>query len=102
MQNFVTVLVILGLISVGVLLINRLNGQHDERIAAFRYSRTAPGAGDRTAGRAETPPADRADEVAGTRRDHRDGGRGRSSQRRRAARGHGYGHGRGAAKGGRT
>lgn len=47
MQNFIIVVVMLALIGVGVLLISLLNGQHDERIAAFdygRYARFLPGA----------------------------------------------------------
>ncbi|SDN32471.1 hypothetical protein [Streptomyces wuyuanensis] len=44
----VTVSVIIAMIVIGVLLIRLLNGQHDERIAAFHYSDTLPGFGRRS------------------------------------------------------
>jgi len=40
---------IIGMILLGALLIRRLNAQHDERIAAFRYSDALPGVGRRRA-----------------------------------------------------
>ncbi|WP_420708105.1 hypothetical protein [Streptomyces sp. 142MFCol3.1] len=43
----IAVAVLLLLITVGVVLIHRLNGQHDERIAAFHYSDVLPGIGRR-------------------------------------------------------
>jgi hypothetical protein len=94
MQNLLTVVVILAMIGVGAFLITRLNGRHDERIATFIFSRSSPGARERPRSGAgasaphpyETPgPA----LAHGTRRDHRDGGRGRTSQRRHLARGRG-------------
>ncbi|MEW2160808.1 hypothetical protein AB0950_37115 [Streptomyces sp. NPDC007189] len=39
--------VLLVLIAVGVVLIHQLNGQHDERIAAFHYSDVVAGIGRR-------------------------------------------------------
>ncbi|KOU60798.1 hypothetical protein ADK57_29130 [Streptomyces sp. MMG1533] len=42
MEIFVTVAVILAMIALGVLLIHLLNSQHDQRIAAFRYSSPRP------------------------------------------------------------
>ncbi|MFI6037026.1 hypothetical protein ACIBBD_23195 [Streptomyces sp. NPDC051315] len=44
----ITVAAIPVLIAVGVVLIHRLNGQHNERIAAFPYSDALPGIGRRT------------------------------------------------------
>lgn len=43
----IAVAVLVVLIAVGVVLIHQLNGQHDERIAAFRYSDVLPGIGRR-------------------------------------------------------
>jgi hypothetical protein len=43
----VAVAVLVVLIAVGVVLIHQLNGQHDERIAAFHYSDVLPGIGRR-------------------------------------------------------
>ena len=47
-MTVIAVAVLLVLIAVGVVLIHRLNGQHDERIAAFHYSDVLPGIGRRT------------------------------------------------------
>ncbi|GAA0445515.1 hypothetical protein ACFQ2B_16190 [Streptomyces stramineus] len=44
MQTLTTVVVLLALVALGALVIHALNGQHDERIAAFHYSRFLPGA----------------------------------------------------------
>lgn len=103
MQNFLTVVVILAMIAVGVVLINRLNGQHGERIAMFHFSRFQPGArrrSDHAAGAPDPRPEEIPGPAAapGTRRDHRDGGRGRTSRRPHLA--HSRGHGRGAGTGG--
>jgi hypothetical protein len=43
----IAVAVLVVLIAVGVVLIHQLNGQHDERIAAFHYSDVLPGIGRR-------------------------------------------------------
>ncbi|MEU2162427.1 hypothetical protein QRN89_09240 [Streptomyces chengbuensis] len=62
MEIAITVSVIIAMIIVGALLIHRLNGRHDERIAAFHYSDTLPGFGrrsrkaDRRQGTRERPP----------------------------------------------
>jgi hypothetical protein len=84
METFVTVVVLLAMVALGAFLIHRLNNQHDERIAAFRYSRSrpaargpAPSAPQRVRGRAATS-------GTGDRQDHGDGGRGRLRLRRRA------------------
>jgi hypothetical protein len=46
-ETVITVSAIIAMIIVGVLLIHRLNGLHDERIAAFHYSNVLPGIGRR-------------------------------------------------------
>lgn len=83
METFVTVVVLLAMVGVGVLLIHLLNNQHDERITAFPYGRSrsavrgpAPSVPQKVRGRAGTS-------GTGDRRDHRDGGRGRLRPRRR-------------------
>ncbi|MFC5800952.1 hypothetical protein [Streptomyces formicae] len=43
METVITVSVIIAMIIIGVLLIHLLNGQHDERIAAFHYGDALPG-----------------------------------------------------------
>ncbi|MEU2158807.1 hypothetical protein ABZ532_27990 [Streptomyces sp. NPDC019396] len=48
MEIAITVSVIIVMIGIGVLLIHLLNGQHDERIAAFRYGDAMPGIGRRS------------------------------------------------------
>ena len=47
-ETVITVSVIIAMIMLGVLLIHLLNGQHNERIAAFRYSDALPGVGRRS------------------------------------------------------
>ncbi|MBO8202013.1 hypothetical protein JW613_27505 [Streptomyces smyrnaeus] len=42
MDALVTVAVVIAMIALGVLLIHRLNAQHDQRIAAFRYGAALP------------------------------------------------------------
>ncbi|MFE0473277.1 hypothetical protein ACFW2V_16815 [Streptomyces sp. NPDC058947] len=61
MEIFVTVLVILAMAAFGTLLIRLLNAQHDDRRAAFHYSRSgmpvpgaAPSAPRKAHGRAGT------------------------------------------------
>jgi hypothetical protein len=81
METVVTVAVILAMIALGAFLIQLLNREHAERISAFHYSKLLPG----IRGRSTTPPQ-QTDEAAGapggsTRRDHRDGGRGRTGPR---------------------
>ncbi|GGZ81342.1 hypothetical protein [Streptomyces bluensis] len=48
METAVTVAVVIFVIVAGMVLIHRLNAQHDERIGAFRYSDALPGIGRRT------------------------------------------------------
>ncbi|MER5218681.1 hypothetical protein ABT063_51585 [Streptomyces sp. NPDC002838] len=87
MEIFVTALVILAMIALGVLLIHLLNSQHGDRVAAFHYGRSGsavPGPGP------SAPRKARGRAVAsgtGDRRDHRDGGRGRLRLRRRTRKG---------------
>ncbi|MGW0734797.1 hypothetical protein [Streptomyces sp. NPDC002851] len=47
METVITVFAIIAMIILGVLLIRRLNGMHDERISAFHYSNVLPGIGRR-------------------------------------------------------
>ncbi|WP_063835359.1 hypothetical protein [Streptomyces sp. NRRL S-118] len=56
METVITTAVILGMIALGVLLIHLLNAQHDQRIAAFRYSDVLPMRGGRS--RKRRHPAD--------------------------------------------
>ncbi|GCD39569.1 MULTISPECIES: hypothetical protein [Streptomyces] len=82
MGNGITVTVILAMIALGVFVIHLLNAQHNDRIALHRYSRRLPdrrGSHEPTRSQpvTTTPPA------VHTRRDHRDGGRGRLRPRRR-------------------
>ncbi|MEU4970113.1 hypothetical protein [Streptomyces smyrnaeus] len=58
MDALVTVAVIIAMIALGVLLLHRLNAQHDQRIAAFRYSAALPVRGGRR--RKRRRPADSA------------------------------------------
>ncbi|MDO0937641.1 hypothetical protein QQY66_40150 [Streptomyces sp. DG2A-72] len=44
METFVTLVALLAMVAPGAFLIHRLNNQHDERIAAFHYSRSRPAA----------------------------------------------------------
>ncbi|UGY94083.1 hypothetical protein [Streptomyces gobiensis] len=55
METVITVAVILAVITLGALLIHRLNAQRDERIAVFRYSRVLPGLGGRRPKRRRQP-----------------------------------------------
>ncbi len=48
METAITVSVIIGMFILGALLIHLLNGQHNERIAAFHYSDALPGVGRRS------------------------------------------------------
>ncbi|MCX4763292.1 hypothetical protein OG562_20425 [Streptomyces sp. NBC_01275] len=45
METVITVVLIIAVIVMGMVLIHRLNAQHDERIAAFHYSDALPGIG---------------------------------------------------------
>lgn len=58
METAITVSVIFAMITIGVLLIHLLNGQHNERIAAFHYGDALPGIGRR--GRKSRRPAEHA------------------------------------------
>ncbi|MGW3645856.1 hypothetical protein [Streptomyces sp. NPDC000878] len=52
METVLTVIVTIAMIGVGVLLIHRLNAQHDDRIASFPYGRS----GTPATGPAPSPP----------------------------------------------
>ncbi|MEU7282055.1 hypothetical protein AB0A69_25255 [Streptomyces sp. NPDC045431] len=45
MATIITVALIIAMIGAGMILIHRLNTQHEARIAAFRYSEAPPGSG---------------------------------------------------------
>ncbi|MFD9073917.1 hypothetical protein [Streptomyces lasiicapitis] len=83
METVVTVIALLALTALGVLLIHRLNTQHNERIASFHYGR--PRATMRTPAPPVPPKPDTpaGPTATGDRRDHRVGGRGRFRPRRR-------------------
>ncbi|MFF4350187.1 hypothetical protein [Streptomyces sp. NPDC001530] len=76
METAITVSVIVAVIMIGVLLIHLLNGQHDERIAAFHYGDAMPGIGRRS--RKGRRPARLAGSpvVPSTQREHAKGGQG--------------------------
>jgi nitrogen fixation-related uncharacterized protein len=79
METLVTVAVLLAMIALGAFLIHLLNGQHEQRIAAFHYSNLLPGVRSR-----KTKPRQQTDEPGATptstgsssRADQRDGGLG--------------------------
>ncbi|MGW1609225.1 hypothetical protein ACWCQZ_07425 [Streptomyces sp. NPDC002285] len=74
MEIAITVSVVIAMIIIGVLWIHLLNGQHDERIAAFHYGDTLPGIGRRS--RKGRRPAEHAGSPVVTptsHREHRDG-----------------------------
>lgn len=84
MNAFLTVIAFVVLIAAAAYVIHRLNIQHAGRIAVHRYS--APRPGRRGHGTPQPPVGpDRSESpTTGERRDHRDGGRGRFSTRRRS------------------
>ena len=91
MGAIVTVAVILAMIAAGGILIHLLNVQHDERVAVYPYSRFRMGRRGRTPSKPMAPTAQHPGLVGtpparDTRRDHRDGGRGRLRPRRRMVR----------------
>ena len=72
MEIFIIVAAILVAVVLGAYVISRMNHQHDERIAAFHYTRFLPGS---AAGRPAAGPVKPSGES-------RDGRRDRSNQRR--------------------
>lgn len=92
MDSGLTVAVILAMITLGAVVIHRLNDQHAERIAQRQYSSRRTGRRG-TRGPAWPHPGTAPAPAVRARRDHRDGGRGRLRPRRKANR---------AAKGRRT
>jgi hypothetical protein len=92
MDNLITVVVVLAMITFGALVIRVLNGQHAERIAAFRYGRFRQDPRGRSNWSEKSdPPSDRFAGPSGiaSRRDHRDAGRRQFRPRRRPAPGRG-------------
>ncbi|MBC3983326.1 hypothetical protein H8N01_12335 [Streptomyces sp. AC536] len=84
MEILVTVCVIAAMIALGMLVIHQLNAQHEDRIALFPYGRSRRG-GASPARPSHPAPDHTGGRGAGhSRRDHRDGGRGRFRARRRA------------------
>ncbi|MEU0392665.1 hypothetical protein ABZ208_07810 [Streptomyces sp. NPDC006208] len=74
MEIAITVSVIIAMIIIGMLWIHLLNGQHDERIAAYRYGDVMPGV--RRRSRKGRRPAEHAGSPVVTAqqpREHRDG-----------------------------
>ncbi|MGW2225514.1 hypothetical protein [Streptomyces formicae] len=80
MDTGLTIAVILAMIALGTFLIHRLNDQRAERIAQRQHGRRGANSPARPQPGIAPPPAVR------TRRDHRDGGRGRLRPRRKANR----------------
>ncbi|MFD9791071.1 hypothetical protein ACFWXK_08970 [Streptomyces sp. NPDC059070] len=83
MTTALTILVMVLLVIGAARLIHRLNAQHTERIALHRYSRFAPGRRGDPGSAAQPVPGRSQPPAAPTRRDQRDGGRGRLRPRRR-------------------
>jgi len=77
METFVTVVVILAMVALGAFLIHRLNNQHDDRIAAFRFSRSLPAVRGPAPPAPEQAPGRAATSGTSDRRGDDDGGRGR-------------------------
>ncbi|MCZ4508037.1 hypothetical protein O3Q52_07435 [Streptomyces sp. ActVer] len=77
METFVTVVVILAMVALGAFLIHRLNNQHDERIAAFRFSRSLPAVRGPAPSAPEQAPGRAATSGTSDRQGHDGGGRGR-------------------------
>jgi hypothetical protein len=72
MEAAVTVAAIIFVITVGMVLIHRLNAQHADRIRAFRYSDALPGIGRRNR-RSPPAPAPEAPPADAPRREEREG-----------------------------
>ncbi|MFJ8593790.1 hypothetical protein [Streptomyces sp. NPDC093598] len=84
MNAFLTAAALVVLIAVAAYVIHRLNLQHADRIAAYRYSAPLPGRRGRGTPQAPVEPDRSESPTAGERRDHRDEGRGRFPPRRRS------------------
>ncbi|MEU5687813.1 hypothetical protein [Streptomyces venezuelae] len=85
MDTGITATVTLAMIALGAFVIHLLDPQHSERIAPHRYGRRLPGRRD-AHGLTRPRPDGTAPSAVRARRDHRDGGRGRSRPRRRTNR----------------
>lgn len=71
--TIITITLIIAMIGAGMILIHRLNAQHDERVAAFRYSDALPGIGRPRAARTgdrQNPPDRPLPKAAGKEPDH--------------------------------
>lgn len=86
MNAFLTTAAFVVLIAAAAYVIHRLNLQHSDRIAGYRYSSPLPGRRGRGAPQLPVGPDRSESPTAGERRDHRDGGRGRFPPRRRRSR----------------
>lgn len=86
MNAFLTTAAFVVLIAVAAYVIHRLNLQHSDRIAEYRYSSPLPGRRGRGTPQLPVEPDRSESPTAGERRDHRDGGRGRFPPRRRRSR----------------
>ncbi|KMS82978.1 MULTISPECIES: hypothetical protein [Streptomyces] len=86
MNTVLTAAVFMVLIAAAAYLIHRLNIQHADRIAGYRYGAPLPGRRGRGTPQPPVGPDRIESPTAGERRDHRDGGRGRFPPRRRRGR----------------
>jgi hypothetical protein len=86
MNAFLTATAFVVLIAAAAYVIHRLNLQHADRIAVYRYSSPLPGRRGRGTPQPPVGPDRSLSPTAGERRDHRDGGRGRFPPRRRRSR----------------
>ncbi|MFF5718514.1 hypothetical protein [Streptomyces buecherae] len=84
MEILITVCAIAAMIALGMLVIHQLNAQHEDRIALFPYGRSRRGGASPAQPPHPAPDHTGGDSGGRSRRDHRDGGRGRFRARRRA------------------
>ena len=83
MNAFLTAAAFAVLIAAAAYMIHRLNLQHADRIAVYRYGSPLPGRRGRGTPQPPVGPDRSESPTTGERRDHRDGGRGRFPPRRR-------------------
>ncbi|MET9576540.1 hypothetical protein ACLQ2D_20995 [Streptomyces sp. DT199] len=77
MNTFLTTAAFVVLIAAAAYVIHRLNLQHADRIAVYRYSSPLPGRRGHGGPQLPVGPDRSVPPTADERRDHRDGGRGR-------------------------